>query len=69
MHQNDHFIAMSSQTLLHVSAYLRHRQGARMIFISYLYVGAHYEKNNEVSSKLAPVVITNCCWEQIIRAP
>jgi hypothetical protein len=38
MHQKDHFIVMSSQTLLHVSAY-RHRQGAHMILTSYLYVG------------------------------
>jgi hypothetical protein len=38
MHQNDHFIVMSSQTLLHVSAYQRHHQGAHMILTSYLYV-------------------------------
>jgi hypothetical protein len=28
MHQNDHFIVMSSQTLLHVLVYQRHHQGA-----------------------------------------
>jgi hypothetical protein len=28
MQQNDHFIVMLSQTLLHVSAYQRHQQGA-----------------------------------------
>jgi hypothetical protein len=28
MHQNDHFIVMSSQTLLHVSVYERHHKGA-----------------------------------------
>jgi hypothetical protein len=57
MHQNDHFIVMSSQTLLHVSAYLRHLQGARSILTSYLYVGVHYKKNNEVLSKFAAVSI------------
>jgi hypothetical protein len=43
MHQNDHFIVMSSQTLLHVLAYQRHHQGAHMILTSYLlvYVGVH----------------------------
>jgi hypothetical protein len=38
MHQNDHIIVMSSQTLLHVLAYERHHQGAHMILTSYLYV-------------------------------
>jgi hypothetical protein len=61
------------QTLLHVSAYQRHHQGAHMILTSYLYVGVHYRKNNGVSSKLVPVIIvtlwiqvvmTNCCWQQ-----
>jgi hypothetical protein len=42
---NDHFIAMSSQTLLHVSAYQRHHQGAHTILTSYLYVGVLYKKN------------------------
>jgi hypothetical protein len=55
-HRNDHFIVMSSQTLLRVSAYQRH-QGAHMILTSYLYVGVHYEKNNGFFSKLAPVSI------------
>jgi hypothetical protein len=73
MHQNDHFILMSSQTLLHVSAYQRHHQGTHMILTSYLHVGVHYKKNNGVWSKLAPVsivtlwiqmVMTNCCWKQ-----
>jgi hypothetical protein len=36
MHQNDHFILMLSQTLLHVSAYQRRHQGAYMILTSYL---------------------------------
>jgi hypothetical protein len=45
MHQNDHFIVMSSQMLLHVSAYQRHHQGAHMILTSYVYVGVHYKKN------------------------
>jgi hypothetical protein len=48
MHQNDHFIVMSSQTLLHVSAYQRHHQRAHMILTSYIYVGVHYKKNNGV---------------------
>jgi hypothetical protein len=39
---NDHFIVMSSQMLLHVSAYQRLRQGAHTILTSYLYVGVHY---------------------------
>jgi hypothetical protein len=43
MHQNDHLIVMSSQTLLHVSAYYRHHQGAHMILTSYLYVGVQYK--------------------------
>jgi hypothetical protein len=45
MHQIDHFIVMSSQTLLHVSAYQRHHQGAHMILANYLYVGVHYKRN------------------------
>jgi hypothetical protein len=45
MHQNDHFIVMSSQTLLHVSAYQRHHQGAHKILTSYLYVGVHHRKS------------------------
>jgi hypothetical protein len=42
MHKNDHFIVMSSQTLLHVSVYQRHHQGAHMILTSYLYTSVHY---------------------------
>jgi hypothetical protein len=34
MHQNDHFIVMPSQTLLHVTAYQRHHQGVHMILTS-----------------------------------
>jgi hypothetical protein len=73
MHQNYHFIVMLSQTLLHVSAYQRHHQGAHMILTSQLYVGVHYRKNHEISRKLSPfsiftlwiqVVMTNCCWKQ-----
>jgi hypothetical protein len=73
MHQNDQFIVMSSQTLLHVLVHWHHHQGAHMILTSCLYVGVHYKKNNGVSSKLAPVsivklwiqvVMTNCCWKQ-----
>jgi hypothetical protein len=47
MHQNDNFIVMSSQTLLHVSAYQRHHQGAHMILTSclYEYISVHYRKN------------------------
>jgi hypothetical protein len=37
-HQNDHFIVMPSQTLLHVSAYQPHHQGANMILTSYLWL-------------------------------
>jgi hypothetical protein len=44
MHQNAQCIVMSSQKLLHVSAYQRHHQGAHVILTSYLYVGVHYEK-------------------------
>jgi hypothetical protein len=70
---NDHFIVMSSQMLLHVSAYQRHHRGAHMILTSYLYVGVHYKKNNEVSNNIASVsvvtlwkwvVMVNCCWKQ-----
>jgi hypothetical protein len=73
VHHNNHFIVMSSRTLLHVSAYLRHHQTAHIIPTSYLYVGVHYRKNKGVSNKLAPVsivtlwiqvVMTNCCWKQ-----
>jgi hypothetical protein len=55
MHQNDHFIVMLSQTLLHVSAYQRNHHGAHMILTSYLYVGVHYRKNNGISSEVAPI--------------
>jgi hypothetical protein len=54
---NDHFIVMSSQMLLHVSAYQRHHQGAHMILTSYLYIGVHYKKNNGVSNNTASVSI------------
>jgi hypothetical protein len=73
MHQNDHFIVMSSQTLLHVSAYQRHHHGAHMILTSYLYISVHYRKNNGISSKIVPVGIVtlwiqvgmaNRCWKQ-----
>jgi hypothetical protein len=69
---NDHFIVMSRQMFLHVSAYQRHHQGAHMILTSYLYVGVHYKKNNGVSNKIASVsivtlwkwvVMANCCWK------
>jgi hypothetical protein len=39
MHQNDYFIVLSSQTLLHVSAYQRHHPGVRMILTRYLHIG------------------------------
>jgi hypothetical protein len=54
---NDHFIVMSSQMLLHVSAYQRHHQGPHMILRSYLYVGVHYKKNNGVPNNRASVSI------------
>jgi hypothetical protein len=57
MHQNDHFIVMSSQTLLHVSAYQRHHQGAHTILTSYLYISVHHRKNNGISSKIVPLGI------------
>jgi hypothetical protein len=57
MHQNYHFIVMSSQTLLHVSAYQRHSHGAHMILTSYLYVSVHYRKNNGISSEVAAISI------------
>jgi hypothetical protein len=49
MHQNDHSIVMSSQTVLHVSAYQRHNQGAHVILTNYLCVGVHYEENKLVN--------------------
>jgi hypothetical protein len=73
MHQNNHFIVMSSHMLVHVLVYQRHYQGAHMILTGYLYVGVHYRKNDVVLSKLAPVcfvtvwiqvVMATCCWEQ-----
>jgi hypothetical protein len=73
MHQNDHFIMMSSQTLLHVSAYQRRHQGAHMILTSYFYISVHYRKNNGISSKIVPagivtlwiqVGMANRCWKQ-----
>jgi hypothetical protein len=57
MHKNDHFIVMLSQTLLHVSVYQRHYQGAHMIVTSYLYVGVHYGKNNGIPSEVASISI------------
>jgi hypothetical protein len=47
---NDHSIVMSSQMLLHVSAYQHQHQGAHTILTSYLYVSVHYKKNNGVSN-------------------
>jgi hypothetical protein len=43
MYQNDYFIVMISQKILHVSAYQRRNQGAHMFLTSYLYtyVGVH----------------------------
>jgi hypothetical protein len=73
MHPNDHFIVMLSQTLLHVSAYQRHHQGAHMILPSYVYVGVQYKRNNGLSSEVDPisidtlwikVVVVNRCWKQ-----
>jgi ketopantoate hydroxymethyltransferase len=57
MHQNDHFIVTLSHTLLHVSAYQRHLQGAHMILTSCLYVGVHCRRNNGISSVVAPISI------------
>jgi hypothetical protein len=57
MPQNDHFIVMLSQTLLHVSAYLRHHQAAHMILTSCLHVGVHYRKKNGISSEIAQISI------------
>jgi hypothetical protein len=74
MHQNDHFIVMPSQMLLHVSAYQRHHQGAHLILTSHLYVGVHYKKNYGVLSKLTLVsivtlwirmVMTDCQWKRL----
>jgi hypothetical protein len=74
MHQNGRFIVMFSQTLLHVSAYQHHREGAHMILTSYLYVGVYYKKNNGVSNNIASVsivtlwiwvVMAKCYWKQL----
>jgi hypothetical protein len=54
MHQNNHFIVMSSQTLQHVSAY-QHKV-AHTILTSYLHV-VGYKQNDGVPSKLTPVSI------------
>jgi hypothetical protein len=42
VHQNDHFIVMLSQTLLHVSAYQRHHQRAHTILTKRL--AKHHNK-------------------------
>jgi hypothetical protein len=55
--QNDHFIVMLSQKLLHISAYQRHHQGAHMILTSCLYVGVNYRKSNGISSEVAQISI------------
>jgi hypothetical protein len=73
MHNNDNFILLSSQKLLHVSAYQRHHQRAHMILKNYLYFGMHNRNNNGISSKMAAVsivtlwiqvVMTSCCCKQ-----
>jgi hypothetical protein len=66
MHQNDHFIVMSSQTLLHVPAYQRHHQGAHIILTSYLYVGVHYKKNNGFSNNIALVSFVTLLWNTAV---
>jgi hypothetical protein len=57
MRQNDQYIVMLSQTVLHVSACQRHYQRAHMILTSYLYVVVHYRKNNGISSEVDPISI------------
>jgi hypothetical protein len=61
MHQNNHFIVMLSQTLLRVSAYQRHHQGAHMILTN---IDVHYRKNNGISSEVAPINIVTL-WIQV----
>jgi hypothetical protein len=55
MHQNDQFIVMLCQPLLHVSGYQCHHQGSHVILTSYLYVGVHCRKNNGMSCEVAPI--------------
>jgi hypothetical protein len=57
MHQNDRFVVMLSQMILHVSVYQHLHQGAHMILTSYLYVGVRCSKNNGISIEVAPVSI------------
>jgi hypothetical protein len=64
---NDPFIVMSSQMLLHASAYQRHHQGAHMFLTSYLYVGVHYKKNDGVSNNIASVSIVTL-WKWLTAA-
>jgi hypothetical protein len=76
MHQTDHFIVMSSQTLLHVSVYQHHHQGAHIILTNYLHVGVHYRKNNGISSEVASIsivtlwikvdVVNHCFHQQLV---
>jgi hypothetical protein len=66
MNQNDHLVVKFSQTLLHVSAYQPHNQGAHMILTSSLYVGVRYRKNNGISSELAPVSIVTLCKQVVV---
>jgi hypothetical protein len=77
MYQNYHFIVMLSQTLVHVSAYHRHHEGAHMILTSYLYVSVHYRRHNGISSEIAPISIVtlwikldviNHCFQQLLAA-
>jgi hypothetical protein len=55
MQQNDHFIVMLSQMLLHVSAHQRRHRGAHTILTSHLYVGVRYRSNNGIWSEVGPI--------------
>jgi hypothetical protein len=57
MHQNVHFIVMSSQTILYVSACQRHHQGGHMILTNYLYVGV----------QLVRIIWTTCWWHWYVE--
>jgi hypothetical protein len=58
-------IVMSSQILLHVSAYQCHHQGVHMILTSYLYIGVCYKKNDGVSNNIASVSIVTL-WKWVV---
>jgi hypothetical protein len=70
MHQNNHFIMMSSQMLLHVSAYQRYHQGAHVILTSYWWAPWLWHWYVETCRSVLLDITINCsflciCWFSI----